>query len=279
MKMIDLHCHSTASDGIKSPSELIDFAISENVGVIALTDHDTVGGLEEGINYASGRGFDFIPGIEFSIDYQGGSFHLVGLYIDHKFSPLIEKTEHLQQVRDRRAYRIIEDLERHGIEIPIEDVLSESGGGTIGRPHVARVLVKHGYAHNINEVFKKYLVKGKPGYVKKERIKLEDAVNLIKGAGGISIIAHPVSLNYRNITEFENILKGFIDAGVEGIEVYSSMHKPSEITEFLNLAQRYNLVISGGSDYHGDKDEKLGYYLPSRPIPVEIYDRIGGYRR
>jgi predicted metal-dependent phosphoesterase TrpH len=272
--MIDLHCHTTASDGIKTPSELIDFAIEKNVGILAVTDHDTVSGLEEAVNYAAGKEFVLIPGIEFSIDYQGGSFHLVGLYIDHRYQPLIEKTLHLQDVRDKRIYRIIDDLEKHNIEIPVEDVLKESAGGAIGRPHVARVLVKHGYANSINEIFKKYLVKGKPGYVKKERIKLDEAVSLIKGAGGISIIAHPVSLNYRSISEFEEILKGFIDAGVEGIEAYSSMHKNSEINDFIELAEKYNLIISGGSDYHGDKDEKIGYYLPSKPIPYEIYDRI-----
>lgn len=274
MKMIDLHCHTTASDGIRTPSDLIDFAIERNVGVLAVTDHDTVSGLEEAVKYASDKDLTLIPGIEFSIDYQGGSFHLVGLYVDYSYSPLIEKTLHLQTVRDKRIYRIIEDLEKYGIEIPVEDVLQESAGGAIGRPHVARVLVKHGYANNINEVFKKYLVKGKPGYVKKERIRIEDAISLVKGAGGISIIAHPVSLNYRNMTEFENILKGFVEAGVDGIEVYSSMHKPSEISDFLDLAVKYNLIISGGSDYHGDKDEKIGYYLPSKPIPYEIYDRI-----
>jgi len=274
MDMIDLHCHTTASDGIKSPSGLIDFAIEKNVRILAVTDHDTVSGLEEAVNYAVGREIQLIPGIEFSIEYQGGSFHLVGLYIDHEYKPMIEKTLHLQDVRDKRIYRIIEDLEKHGIEIPVEEVLQESTGGAIGRPHVARVLLKHGYANNINEVFKKYLVKGKPGYVKKERIKLDEAVSLIKGAGGLSIIAHPVSLNYKNIAEFETILKGFIDSGVDGIEAYSSMHKPSEISSFLELAVKYNLIISGGSDYHGDKDEKIGYYLPSKPIPYEIYERI-----
>ncbi len=274
MNIIDLHCHTTASDGIKTPSELIDFAIENNVSVLAVTDHDTVSGLEEAVNYAADKEIVLIPGIEFSIDYQGGSFHLVGLYINHEYTPLIEKTLHLQDVRDKRIYRIIEDLEKHGIEIPVEDVLAESAGGAIGRPHVARVLVKHGYANNLNEVFKKYLVKGKPGYVRKERIKLEEAVSLIKGAGGISIIAHPVSLNYKSMTEFENILKGFTDAGVEGLEVYSSMHKNSEITDFMGLAVKYNLIFSGGSDYHGDKDERIGYYLPSKPIPFEIYDRI-----
>lgn len=269
-----MHCHTTASDGIKTPSELIDFAIEKNVGIIAVTDHDTVSGLEEAVNYASGKNIVLIPGIEFSIDYQGGSFHLVGLYIDHQYNPLIEKTLHLQNVRDKRIYRIIEDLEKHGVEIPVEEVLLESAGGAIGRPHVARVLVKHGYANNMNEVFKKFLVNGKPGYVKKERIKLEEAVSLIKGAGGVSIIAHPVSLNCKNKAEFESTIKGFVDAGVEGIEVYSSMHKNSEINDFLELALKYNLIVSGGSDYHGDKDEKIGYYLPSKPIPYEIYERI-----
>lgn len=272
--MIDLHCHTTASDGIKTPSELIDYAIEKKVGILAVTDHDTVSGLEEAVNYAADKDFVLIPGIEFSIEYQGGSFHLVGLYIDHNYTPLIEKTLHLQEVRDKRIYRIIEDLERHKIDIPVEDVLIESAGGAIGRPHVARALVKNGYANNINEVFKKYLVKGKPGYVKKERIKLEEAVSLIKGAGGISIIAHPVSLNYKNIEEFEGILRVFIDAGVEGIEVYSSMHKNSDITELNELAEKYNLIVSGGSDYHGDKDEKIGYYFPSKPIPYSLYERI-----
>ncbi|MCL1833365.1 MAG: PHP domain-containing protein [Leptospirales bacterium] len=274
MNLIDLHCHTTASDGIKTPAELIDYAISKNVNILAITDHDTIYGLKEGVDYALKKKFNLIPGIEFSIDYKGGSFHLVGLYIDYNYTPLIEKTIHLHEVRDNRVFRIINDLKIHGIDIPIEDVLQESTGGAIGRPHVARALVKHGYANNINEIFKKFLVKGKPGYVKKERIKLEDAVSLIKGAGGVAIIAHPVSLNCKSISDFENTIKGFMDKGVEGIEVYSSMHKHSDINDFLNIADKYNLVVSGGSDFHGDKDEKIGYYLPTKPIPYNIYERI-----
>lgn len=274
MKKIDLHCHTTASDGIKTPSELIDFAAANDVNVLAITDHDTINGLEEAINYASGKDFHLIPGIEFSIAYQGGSFHLVGLYVDHKYIPIINKTRHLQEVRDNRIYRIIDDLASHGIRIPVEEVQNESNGGAMGRPHVARVLVKHGYAHTINEVFKKYLVKGKPGYVPKERIDLVEAITLIKGAGGIPVIAHPVSLNYKNFDEFETLLKVFMDAGVEGIEVYSSMHRPVEVEEFSRLVKKYNLIASGGSDYHGDKDEKIGYYLPSKPIPYEVYENL-----
>lgn len=244
------------------------------MGILAVTDHDTISGLEEAISYSSGRDIILIPGIEFSIDYQGGSFHLVGLYVDHNYSPLVEKTIHLREVRDRRAYRIVEDLERHGIEISMEDVMRESEGGALGRPHVARALVKNGYASNISEVFKKYLVRGKPGYIKKEKITLEDAVELIRCAGGISVVAHPVSLNCRSMEEFDAVLRRFRDKGVDGLEVYSSMHKPSEVNDFLMLAKKYGLTVSGGSDFHGDKDEKIGYYNPSSPIPYDIYENI-----
>jgi len=274
MEKIDLHCHTTASDGIKTPSELIDFAAANGVSVLAITDHDTINGLEEALNHANRKDFTLIPGIEFSIAYQGGSFHLVGLYIDHNYTPIITKTRHLQEVRDNRIYRIIDDLESHGIFIPVEEVQDESSGGAMGRPHVARVLVKHGYANTINEVFRKYLVKGKPGYVPKERIALDEAISLIKGAGGIPIIAHPVSLNYKSFDDFEALLKGFIDSGVEGLEVYSSMHRPAEVDEFLKLVKKYNLIASGGSDYHGDKDEKIGFYMPSKPIPYEVYEKM-----
>jgi len=274
MKKIDLHCHTTASDGIKSPSSLIDYAITCGVGVLAVTDHDTIGGLEEAVDYASGKDITLISGIEFSIDFPDGSFHLLGFGFNHKYSSLCEKTLYLQQVRDTRIYRIIEDLARNNIYIPVEDVLQESNGGAAGRPHVARTLVRHGYARDINEVFQKYLVKGKPGYVAKERISLDEAVSLIKGAGGIAVIAHPVSIKYRDFGVFESMLRGFIDAGVEGIEAYSSMHRTSEVKKFLELAGRYNLIVTGGSDYHGDKNEVIGHYQPDTPIPFEIFENL-----
>lgn len=265
-----MHCHTTASDGIRTPSGLIDFAISEGVEVIAITDHDTVAGVSEALSYARSVQFRVIPGIEFSIDYPGGSFHLLGFNVDHTYKPMLDKLSHLQNVRDTRIYRIIDDLALHGIKIPVEEVLEESQGGTMGRPHVARVLVKHGYAPTVNDVFKRFLVKGKPGYIKKEKILLDDAIELIRSAGGQSIIAHPVSLGFKGFDEFEEILKSFISKGVEGIEAYSSMHTNSEVAEFLKLADKYSLLVSGGSDYHGDKGEKIGYYMPDKLIPSEI---------
>ena len=270
MKIIDLHCHTTASDGIKTPSELIEFAISQGVEVIAITDHDTVAGIAEALDYAYARSFKVVPGIEFSIDFPGGSFHLLGLNVDHSYEPLLTKLTHLQNVRDTRIYRIIDDLAYNGIEIPLNEVLDESQGGTMGRPHVARVLVKHGYAPTINDVFKRFLIKGKPGYIKKEKISFTEAMELVSGAGGQSIIAHPVSLGYKNYDEFESILKGFVERGISGIEAFSSMHTNRDIEEILRLAGKYGLHVSGGSDYHGDKDEKIGYYMPSKPVPYDL---------
>ncbi len=275
MKKIDLHCHTSASDGLKTPSELIDFAIKNGISVLAITDHDTVSGLEEAVSYSEDRDITLVTGIEFSIDYHDGSFHLVGLGIDHRDREISSVSAHLQEVRDNRIYRIIEDLSRNGIHIPVEDVIEESGGGVMGRPHVARTLVKHGYAVNTNDVFQKFLVKGKPGYVGKERVSLHDAVRLVKNAGGIPVIAHPSSINYNGISEFEAKLKGFVDSGVEGIEVYASFNKPAEIGELRRLAVKYKLVISGGSDYHGDKNEVIGYYQPGEAIPYdEVYESL-----
>ena len=270
MKKIDLHCHTTASDGIKTPTELINYAVSRGIEVIAVTDHDTVAGVCEALDYSAAIDFRVIPGIEFSIDYQGGSFHLLGLNIDHKYQPMLEKLSHLQNVRDTRIYRIIEDLASNGIDIPVSEVMEESQGGTMGRPHVARVLVKHGYAPAINDVFKRFLVKGKPGYIKKEKITLAEALDFIDGAGGQSVIAHPVSLGYKNYEEFESILKVFVEQGVSGIEAFSSMHTNNDVREIIRLAEKYGLHLSGGSDYHGDKNEKIGYYMPDRPIPYDL---------
>ena len=274
MKKIDLHSHSTASDGIYTPSNLIAYAVKMGVETLALTDHDTVGGIDEALEYASKIGFKLIPGIEVSIDYTGGTFHLVGLFIDHKNPELLDVIDRLNEIRDNRAVRIIEDLASHDIIIPLEEVIEESGGGAVGRPHVARVMVRHGFGDSINEIFQNYLVKGKPGYVKKERISLSHAVQLIKNSGGIPFIAHPITLNFDDFSRFEEMLKGFVKEGVEGIEAFAALHSKSEVEEFARIAGKYNLLVSGGSDFHGDKDEKIGFYSEDEPVPSFILDEM-----
>ncbi len=277
MKKIDLHTHTTASDGIYSPRQLIDLAVKNGLVAMAITDHDTVDGLPEAVDYARSIDFRLYPGVEFSIEYDTGSFHLIGMNVNYAHTGLRSTVKRLAEYRGTRAYRIIDDLKKHGIDIPQEEVMAESGGGAIGRPHIARVMVNHGYASNIKEIFKNYLVKGKPGYIKKVRIEFNEAVSLIKESGGIPVIAHPVSLECSDMVEFEGLLKGFIEHGVEGIEVFAAMHTPEMAEQYRALAVKYRLLMTGGSDFHGDKDETIGNYQKESPIPFELYALLEDY--
>jgi predicted metal-dependent phosphoesterase TrpH len=273
-KKIDLHTHTTASDGIYTPSELIDIALKEDLVALAVTDHDTIDGLAEAVEYSAGKDLELVPGIEFSIDYTGGSFHLLGLNIDYTDIDLSAECQRLTAIREGRAERIVHDLNAKGYTISFREVEAISPGGAIGRPHIARVLIKNGYAGDMNEVFSNFMVRGKPGYVPKEKITLEKAVHLIVDSGGIPVIAHPVSLNFDGHGDFERTLREFIDKGVAGIEVYSTMHTPEEVEMFLHFAQKYNLVVTGGSDFHGDKREEIGHYSDDRLIPLELYEKL-----
>jgi 3',5'-nucleoside bisphosphate phosphatase len=277
IKKIDFHTHTTASDGIYTPRQLIDLAVRNGLVAMAITDHDTVEGLPEAVDYAASIGFRLYPGVEFSIEYDTGSFHLIGFNIDYGHRELKSTVSRLAEYRGTRAYRIIDDLKKHGIEIPLDEVMALAGGGAIGRPHIARVMVNHGFASNIKDIFKSYLVKGKPGYVKKVRIEFAEAVALIRESGGIPVIAHPVSLECIDMVEFEGLLRGFVDAGVEGMEVYASMHTPGMAEQYRILAVKYNLLMTGGSDFHGDKDEIIGNYQKDSPIPYELYPQLEDY--
>ncbi len=273
MKKIDLHVHTTASDGIHTPRAIIDRALSEGISALAITDHDTVGGLPDAAEYAASLDFDLIPGIEFSIDYSGApgaSFHLLGLNIDFRDEELITVTGALTARRSQRISRIVEDLARHGIVIPEDEIIAEAAGESMGRPHVARVLIRYGHCGNMEDAFRKFMVPGKPGYVKKEKIALDEALRLIRKTGGVAIIAHPISLNFGTFKKFIPILEGLVERGVEGLESYASMHDASQVSGFLELAARFGLLVSGGSDFHGDKHEKLGFYGPISPIPYDI---------
>ncbi len=273
-KKIDFHTHTTASDGIYTPSQLIDIALEEDLFALAITDHDTIDGLREGVEYSAGKDIILIRGIEFSINYPDGSFHLLGLNIDHENRELSAECKRLTAIREGRAERIVRELDRAGYPISFQEVESISPAGAIGRPHIARVLIKNGYAADMDEVFANFMIKGKPGYVPKERIELEKAVSLIKNAGGIPVIAHPVTLKFSTPGEFHKILKGFIEKGVMGVEAYSSLHTPEEIGMFLDFAERYKLAVTGGSDFHGDKREEIGYCGDNILIPPELYEKL-----
>ncbi len=278
IKKVDLHTHTNISDGLYSPEELIDFSISQGLVALAITDHDAIGGLERGVKYAAEKNFNFIPGIEFSLGFSGGSFHLVGLYVDYNNERLNSTVRHLQEVRIERARRMVEDLNRHGINITFDEVMAELEGTSIGKPHVASVMIKKGYAADMKDVFTNYMMQGKPGYVKKDNISVSEAVSVIKEAGGIPIIAHPASLRFDSLRKLDEMIRNLIDIGVQGIEVYSSMHAMNEVFQFYKIARKYNLLISGGSDFHGDNKTVLGAYSEGKFIPLEVLEEIEKFR-
>jgi 3',5'-nucleoside bisphosphate phosphatase len=277
IKKIDLHVHTRASDGIYTPREIIDYAIKNNIFSLAITDHDTVGGLPEAMEYAGKIGFDLIPGIEFGLDYPAGSFHLVGLFVDYRNPVLIKATEMLKKSRMTRVVKIIELLKCEGCNICLEEIEEEAMGAAIGKPHIARIMIKKGFARDITYIFKHYMIKGKPGYVERDRISLEEAVSVINDAGGIPVIAHPVSLNIQLFDKFEYKLDEFIEKGILGIEAYSSMHSMDDVSGFLKIADKKHILISGGSDFHGDKGKKIGVYTDGKFIPDHILDDIKKY--
>lgn len=275
MKKIDLHVHTTASDGLLSPSEIIGLANKRALSAVAVTDHDAVGGIDEALFAADDiPGLMVIPGIEFSIDYPTGDFHLVGLFIDHKNPALNAKTSELTLARETRGRRIVDDLNKHGYEIDFSEVEIEAAGGAIGKPHVARALVKRGYAADFKNAFTRFFAEGMPGCIKKDKVSIEEALILIREAGGISIAAHPASLELENEENYISEFRRFAGMGLGGIEVYSPMHGRRELALFKSIAEEFDLLVSGGSDYHGDKKERLGYYGESRKIPPEIIGPI-----
>lgn len=272
---VDLHCHTSASDGILSPGELVSLALDSGIQVMAVTDHDTVDGVDEAVKEAEGTGLTVIPGIEFSIDINHGSFHLLGYNIDQHHEPLVQQLEVLEQERSTRVTRILEDLEKHGVYLSEEEVRAEAGDGVAGRPHVARVMVSQGYGESVRDIFTHYLTPGKPGYASKEKISHHHAMELIHDSGGRAVLAHPVTLDLVSDTEYEKMLTSLVEDGLDGIEVYSNLHDEYYVELFQSLANRYNLGITGGSDYHGDRGELLGFYGDGRKVPVSVLEAIG----
>jgi len=202
----------------------------------------------------------------------------VGLYIDINNRQLIDITERLKKLRNDRFLLMIEDLQKNGINITAEEILMNSEVKSVGKPHIARMLLSKGYADDIEDIFKKFMIKGKPGYVKKEKIAAQDGIKIIKDAGGISIIAHPITLNSKSFTMLENQVQDLVSMGLDGVEVYSTMHNTRDIEDFLRVSSKYNLILTGGSDFHGDKDKVLGMYSEDKAIPWELLDKLKNYK-
>ncbi|ACL75196.1 PHP domain-containing protein [Ruminiclostridium cellulolyticum] len=274
-KIIDLHTHSTASDGSMSPAELVRHAKAIGLAAIALTDHDTVDGVEEAINEGKRSGIEVIPGIEISVRYKP-EMHILGLFPDcDKYINIRSELYVVKKGRQDRNRKIINRLNELGIEITEDEVKNVAMGDITGRPHIARVLVAKEYVKNINEAFDIYLSKDGLAYFQRFELEPADGIKAIRKSGGIPVIAHPVFLrkNYNEMDELLGELKGY---GLAGIEAYYSENTKEDTGNFLRLAIKHGLVVTGGSDFHGifKPGIELGHGSGGLKVPYELLDKL-----
>ena len=272
---IDLHVHSTASDGTFTPTQLVQHALSKNLAAFALTDHDSVSGLKEAAAAASGTSLEVIRGIEFSTVYQGSDVHIVGLDIQPDHPDFSSHLDQFLHSRDIRNFRMIEKMQHDGIRISM-DLLQEQFGDTVlTRAHIARFLMEHGYVKQLSEAFDRYLSPGCPYYIEREKVTPQDAMQLICSTGGIPILAHPMLYHFTDekLRELICVLK---NAGLMGIEAIYSTYSAEEESYVRNLAKEMDLCLSGGSDFHGENKPGLdmGCGYGHLDIPYSVLDTL-----
>ncbi|MBA4142744.1 MAG: PHP domain-containing protein [Nitrosospira sp.] len=278
MLNIDLHCHSTISDGLLTPTQLVEHAAERGVEVLALTDHDDVGGLAEARQAAAEKNITLVNGVEISVDWRGQTVHIVGLGIDPEHAQLVQGLMSIRDGRKVRARNIAAQLDRFGIHGSFEGACRNAGDGhLIGRMHFARFLVQQGYAKDAKSVFRKYLVKGKPGYAPHQWVPLGEAIGWIRDSGGRAIIAHPGRYKLDK-KALDDLLGEFRALGGEGIEVVTGSHTPEQARLFARHSQRLGLLASRGSDFHGAGESHFDLggipELPSLCTPV-WHDWVG----
>jgi predicted metal-dependent phosphoesterase TrpH len=272
MTIYDLHCHSTASDGVLTPRELVLRASEKGVNVLALTDHDVLSGQVEASETAAEMGMQLIHGVEVSVSWGNVTLHVVGLHVDPQDPVLLQGLARNRGGRTERARRIGDELARIGISGAFEGAIAFADNKElISRTHFARFLIERGVAKNMKGVFKKYLVKGKPGYVSHEWASLEDALNWIRAAGGFAVLAHPGRYQIGR-EKMRLLLSEFKYLGGTGIEVVTGSHTPDQVPIFADLAVEFDLMASIGSDFHapGEGGRELGRLtaLPARCQPI-----------
>ena len=272
--LTDLHTHTTASDGRLTPSQLVRYAKEKDLRAIAVTDHDTVEGNDEAMRAGIEEGIEVVPGIEISVDYTPGSMHMLGYFIAGGGDGLQEKLSLLQDSRADRNPKIIEKLNELGIGIHYDEVLKVSGGGQVGRPHIAQVLMQRGHTKTIQEAFDKYLGKGAPAYFDKFRLEALDAISMIVDAGGVPVLAHPFTLYCKSSNDLEQLIAQLVDHGLQGIEVFYPEHNKQQTAAYHLLAKRHNLLVTGGSDFHGAHMAGADLGGGDLKIPYSLFENL-----
>lgn len=266
---VDLHTHSTASDGVYSPIALLQHAKDVGLRVLALTDHDNTGGLQEAARAAAQLAIDFIPGIEINTDVAGGEIHVLGYFLEYERPAFQAVLKVLRDARERRGERMVELLNEHGISISWERV-REIAQGSVGRPHVAEALLEAGYVLSIGEAFDRFIGRGCYAYVPHYKLTPEDAVRFIASVNGLPVIAHPLGLP--GFDELRNSLPGLCKAGMVGLETYYGPYSAREVQVLRALADKYHLIPTGGSDFHGPGIHPTP--LGGCHVPYEAVERL-----
>ncbi len=280
MNIVDLHVHSNKSDGSLTPCELVDYAIKKKISAFALTDHDTVDGIKESIEYAVDKPIQVIPGIELSSEYEGKDIHIVGLMIDYKSNVLKENLKQFVQSRENRNEKMCNLLTSHGIPITYHELQAKFKESVITRAHYARYMLDNGYIKSLPEAFEKYIGDYAPCYVPREKIAPTDAISLILRASGIPILAHPL-LYHMSDERLQRLIAHLKEAGLVGLEAIYTTHSPADTRKMKALAKQNNLDISGGSDFHGAAKPRIdlatGY--GNLVVPEEILTNLLKNRR
>ena len=268
--LVDLHTHSRHSDGLQTPTALVEEAAGRGLRVLGLTDHDTVGGLAEATVAAARCGIEVVPGVELSTGGLGSTpeIHLLGYFVDPTRPALLAGLAVYAQDREERLERIVARLARLGLRIAAERVRDLAGPGTIGRPHVAQALVEAGYVADRREAFDRYLADGRPGFVPRPKVEPAAAIALIREAGGVPVLAHPFGSG-----ELESTLSRLVPAGLAGLEVHYGDYDEAARRLLADAAARWGLIATGGSDYHGP-GVRAGRVLGQPPVPVAAVERL-----
>jgi 3',5'-nucleoside bisphosphate phosphatase len=273
MAHIDLHTHSTASDGTFPPREVVRLAQERGLKAIALTDHDTIDGLQEAVAAGQEFGLEVIPGVEISAQYFQGSMHILGYFLNYDNELLAQRLAVLKQARKDRNPQIIAKLNKLGIPLTMEQVEAISGGGQVGRPHIARALYQGGYVRSLQEAFDVYLGNHGLAYVSKFRFPPEEAIAMIRDVQGVPVLAHPFTLGLHTSETLRPLLEELMALGLAGLECYYPEHSPVQEALYLSLARDLGLLITGGSDFHGDNKPEVSLGRISCQ-PLLVYDLV-----
>lgn len=272
---LDLHLHTTYSDGSLPPADVLALAQKAGVTALAITDHDMVDGLPEAFEAGARLGIEVIPGVEISSRYGNSELHILGYYLDWQNPILVERMACLRESRHKRNPLIIEKLQALGLDISYEEVKDLAGKGAVGRPHIARVLMEKGYVQSAKEAFDRYLADGKPAYVPRELPDPTVAIAWIREAKGVAVLAHPLWVKPKG-EDFATLCGKLKAEGLGGIEVHYSTHSKQQTSDFLSVAKKLDLLITGGSDFHGvtKPDIEVGIGKGGLKVPSKLLEPL-----